>query len=72
VKLKRGFRLLFNESVYGLFQRERMHEARRRLSEGHTPVTVVAADLGYANASHFAAAFQKQFGVPPSAFKRRR
>nr|VXZ82888.1 Uncharacterised protein [Klebsiella pneumoniae] len=23
----------------------------------------VAADLGYANASHFSAAFQKQFGV---------
>lgn len=72
VKLKRGFRLLFNQSVYGLFQRERMHEARRRLREGHTPVTVVAADLGYVNASHFAAAFQKQFGVRPSAFKRRR
>lgn len=72
VKLKRGFRLMFNQSVYGLFQRERMQEARRRLSEGYTSVTVVAADLGYANASHFAAAFQKQFGTPPSSFKRRR
>lgn len=72
VKLKRGFRLLFDQSVYGLFQHERMHEARQRLGNGHTTVTVVAADLGYANASHFAAAFQKQFGIPPSAFKRRR
>lgn len=72
VKLKRGFRLMFNQSVYGLFQRERMQEARRRLSAGYTQVTVVAADLGYANASHFAAAFQKQFGVSPSTFKRRR
>ncbi|WP_447546540.1 AraC family transcriptional regulator, partial [Neisseria gonorrhoeae] len=26
--------------------------------------------LGYANASHFSAAFQKQFGVTPSTFKR--
>ncbi|WP_256661230.1 AraC family transcriptional regulator, partial [Klebsiella michiganensis] len=25
---------------------------------------------GYANASHFSAAFQKQFGVTPSTFKR--
>ncbi len=72
VKLKRGFRQVFNQSVYGLFQRERMHEARRRFIEDHVPVTVVATDLGYANASHFAAAFQKQFGAPPSAFKRRR
>ena len=72
VKLKRGFRQLFDHSVYGLFQRERMHEARRRLSAGDVPVTVVAADLGYANASHFTAAFHKQFGVHPSLFKRRR
>lgn len=72
VKLKRGFRQLFDHSVYGLFQRERMHEARRRLSAGDLSVTVVAADLGYANASHFTAAFHKQFGLNPSVFKRRR
>ncbi|WP_269440317.1 AraC family transcriptional regulator [Ralstonia pseudosolanacearum] len=28
--------------------------------------------MGYANASHFTAAFQKQFGVTPSALKQRR
>ncbi|GAB2896072.1 yersiniabactin transcriptional regulator YbtA [Microvirgula curvata] len=71
LKLKRGFRLLFNNSVYGLFQQERMHEARRRLSARDTPVMTVASDLGYTNASHFAAAFQKQFGVNPSTLKRR-
>ncbi|MEF9674677.1 helix-turn-helix transcriptional regulator [Pectobacterium aroidearum] len=70
LKLKRGFRLLFNNSIYGLFQAERMHEARRRLFATGAPVMVVATDLGYANASHFSAAFQKQFGVTPSAFKR--
>lgn len=71
-KLKRGFRQLFQHSVYGLFQQERMHEARRRLSAADTPVMTVAADMGYANASHFTAAFQKQFGVTPSALKQRR
>jgi len=68
LKLKRGFRQLFNNSVYGLFQQERMHEARQRLSL-EMPVLTVAADLGYTNASHFAAAFKKQFGVNPSAIK---
>ncbi|AIO70760.1 helix-turn-helix transcriptional regulator [Burkholderia oklahomensis] len=72
LKLKRGFRQLFDHSVYGLFQQERMHEARRRLSSADMPVMTVAADMGYANASHFTAAFQKQFGVNPSAFKQRR
>lgn len=70
LKIKRGFRVLFNNSVYGLFQAERMQEARRRLANGDTSVMTVAADLGYANASHFSAAFQKQFGVTPSTFKR--
>ncbi|EPF6701461.1 yersiniabactin transcriptional regulator YbtA [Klebsiella pneumoniae] len=67
LKIKRGFRVLFNNSVYGLFQAERMQEARRRLANGNTSVMTVAADLG---ASHFSAAFQKQFGVTPSTFKR--
>ncbi|GGJ97748.1 AraC family transcriptional regulator [Alloalcanivorax dieselolei] len=71
IKLKRGFRQLFNSSVYGLFQRERMHEARRRLGSGGQSVLQVAAELGYTNASHFAAAFHKEFGVKPSALKRR-
>lgn len=71
LKIKRGFRLLFNHSVYGLFQTERMQEARRRLMTGSMPVMRVATDLGYSNASHFTAAFYKQFGVNPSTFKRR-
>lgn len=71
LKVKRGFRQLFNNSVYGLFQQERMHDARRRLCANDASVMAVAADLGYTNASHFAAAFHKQFGVNPSALKRR-
>lgn len=72
LKLKRGFRQLFGRSVYGLFQQERMQEAKRRLIAENAPVMNVAADLGYTNASHFAVAFQKQFGVKPSVVKRRR
>ncbi len=71
MKVKRGFRQLFEDSVYGLFQRERMIEARRRLV-AEMPVMLVASDLGYTNASHFAAAFRKQFGIAPSDLKRRK
>lgn len=69
LKLKRGFRALFGNSVYGLFLQERMFEARRRLSGGGGSVTEIATDLGYTNVSHFAAAFRKQFGVNPAMFK---
>ncbi len=71
LKLKCGFRQLFGHTVYGLFQRERMQEARRQLNLG-LPVLTVASDLGYSNASHFAAAFKKQFGITPSEVKRQR
>ncbi|EMH4161712.1 helix-turn-helix transcriptional regulator [Pluralibacter gergoviae] len=69
-KIKNGFRAMFNNSVYGLFQSERMQEAKRRLMAGDASVMTVAADMGYANASHFSAAFQKQFNITPSALKR--
>lgn len=68
-KLTRGFRQLFYNSVYGVFQQARMIQARSRLLEGDESVMRVASDLGYANASHFATAFRKQFGINPSMLK---
>jgi len=70
LRLKRGFRQLFGHSVYGLFQHERMHEARRQLETDDLSVSLVASRLGYTNMSHFAVAFRKQFGINPSTLKR--
>ncbi|WP_153116228.1 helix-turn-helix transcriptional regulator [Rhodocyclus tenuis] len=67
--LTRGFRRLFGSSPYALFQRERMHAARTRLQLEQAPISVIATDLGYTNTSHFAAAFRRQFGMPPSQLK---
>ncbi|MDF2488208.1 MAG: AraC family transcriptional regulator [Pseudomonas sp.] len=68
-KLTRGFRQLFLNSVYGVFQQARMIQARSRLLNGEESVMRIASDLGYANASHFATAFRKQFGINPSLLK---
>jgi len=70
LKLKRGFRQHYGLGVYGVFLRERMHEARRRLLMDDSSVMQVAAHLGYTNASHFAAAFRRQFGVSPGELRR--
>jgi AraC-like DNA-binding protein len=66
-KLKAGFRALFGSSVFGYLRRQRMEEARRLLLTRNHNVTEVAARVGYANPSKFAAAYRKQFGVSPSA-----
>jgi len=68
LKLKRGFKLLFGSTAYGLFQRERMQHARVLLQTHN--VTETASLLGYSNISHFSNAFRKQFGVLPRAARR--
>lgn len=71
LKLKRGFPQLFGRSVYSLFLKHRMEMAFQMLNSEGLGVGEVAADLGYTNASHFSAAFKKQFGVNPGSLKRR-
>lgn len=66
-KLKAGFRTLFGASVFGYLRAQRMDRARRLLVQRDLSITEVAARVGYANPSKFAAAFRKHFGRPPSA-----
>ena len=67
--LVRAFRRQYGCSVYTYFQSERMRQAQALLLRGRLSVAHVAADLGYSNASHFTAAFRKQFGVNPSSLR---
>ncbi|MFT9015552.1 MAG: AraC family transcriptional regulator [Acetobacter sp.] len=69
-RLQRGFRLLFGSSVYALFQKERMDEARRLLLADDQSILSIATALGYTNPGHFSAAFRKQFGINPSELRR--
>jgi AraC family transcriptional regulator len=66
-KLKKGFKQLFNTSIYAYFQSERMKRAQALLL--HNNVTETAMILGYSNVSHFSAAFRKQFGVLPGSLR---
>jgi len=68
LKLKRGFKAMFGHSVYALFQRERMDRARQLLQRHGVAETAMM--VGYSNASHFSAAFRKQFGVLPREARR--
>ncbi|MBQ1782614.1 MAG: helix-turn-helix transcriptional regulator [Gammaproteobacteria bacterium] len=63
-KLKKSFKDHFGNTIYGLFQEERMASAQRLLQSYN--VTETAMILGYSNVSHFSAAFAKQFGCLPS------
>jgi len=49
----------------------RLRTGLERLAEGARDLTGLALDLGYADHSHFSNAFRREFGMPPSVFRRR-
>jgi AraC-like DNA-binding protein len=48
----------------------RMTLAARRLRAGDAPVAAVAREVGYGSEFAFAAAFKREFGTPPGAYRR--
>ncbi len=67
-KLKKAFREVTGNTVYGYLREQRMKRAHSLLEQGAMNVTEVTFEVGYQNPSHFAAVFKKQFGVLPSSF----
>jgi len=66
-KLKNNFKALYGLPIYQYFQKNRMLKAKFLLRQGETTIKQVGQEVGYKNLSHFASAFEKQFGYLPSA-----
>ncbi len=64
-----AFRDAFGVSPWQYVMRARLDEAARLLWYGEEPVTEVALATGFASPSHFATAFARRFGVPPSRYR---
>lgn len=67
-KLKRGFKEMFGQTVFGYLADVRLEMACRALRGKQKTVTQIAFELGYASLQHFSAAFKKKFGVPPAKY----
>jgi AraC family transcriptional regulator, transcriptional activator of the genes for pyochelin and ferripyochelin receptors len=65
-KLKRGFKELFGNTVFGYLAAVRLEMAKAQLNAGGKRISEIAFDLGYSSLQHFSAAFKKRFGVPPN------
>ncbi len=64
-KLKKGYRELFQTTVFGHVHLLRMQKARALLSEKEMNVSETAFHIGYDNVSSFSTAFKKRFGYSP-------
>ncbi|RAK63157.1 helix-turn-helix transcriptional regulator [Hymenobacter edaphi] len=69
-KLKRGFRQLFNTTVFGYVAERRLAVAQQLLTLTDQPVQDIAEAVGFSNPAHFTTAFRKKFGVAPSQVRR--
>ncbi|MEC5145532.1 AraC family transcriptional regulator [Chitinophaga sp. 212800010-3] len=68
-KLKKGFKEVFGETVFGYIQDLKMEKARRMLLDEGMQVSEVAYVLGYNSPNNFSTAFRKKFGLTPGKMK---
>lgn len=69
-KLKKGFKKLFGNTVFGLLQEYRLNEAKKILIDNEININEVAYMVGYKNVSHFSKIFKEHFGVNPKEIKK--
>jgi AraC family transcriptional activator of pyochelin receptor len=68
-KLKKGFKELFGQTVFGYLSDYRLADARAQLLERQKTASELAFELGYSSLQHFSAAFKKKFGVSPTQLR---
>lgn len=68
-KLKKGFKEVFGNTVYGYLLEHKLENARIMLLEEENTISEIAYKTGYSSTSHFSTAFRKKFGFAPSAIR---
>jgi AraC family transcriptional activator of pyochelin receptor len=68
-KLKRGFKEIFNTTVFGYLADQRLNLAKQYLQDTQKTAAEIAVELGYATPQHFNNAFKKRFGITPHSVR---
>lgn len=67
--LKKHFKLLYGNTVFGYITMCKMQKAKELLLTGKYQITEIAEMVGYRHATHFTSAFKKFFGFVPKMVK---
>lgn len=69
--LKKHFKLIYGQTVFGYILSSKMHKAKQMLLTGENTVAEIAELVGYKHATHFTKAFKNFFGHLPKLLKMR-
>ena len=67
--LKKHFKLVFGDTVFGYILSCKMEKAKEMLLSGSDKISYIAELSGYKHATHFTAAFKKFYGYLPQKIK---
>lgn len=67
--LQKLFKQIYGVPVYHYIKEYRLEQAAVKLVRSARPVTEIAQDAGYDNASKFSACFKERYGVTPSQYR---
>ncbi len=70
-KLKKNFKLVFGETVYGFLSNKRMIRAGDLLADGELSVQEVANLVGFKHVGHFSKKFKEQYLCSPRYYRRK-
>lgn len=68
--LKKGFKEMFDSTVYEYIQHQRMQKARMLLISTTEPIASIAESVGFSSVSSFSQSFKKIVGVLPSELQK--
>lgn len=68
--LKKEFKALFGDTVFGFWQQLKMEKAQEMLLENEKAIKEISEIIGYKNPQHFSTAFKRQFKITPTQFRK--
>lgn len=69
-KLKKGFKYLYGDTVFGFLQKHRLEVAKELLESGDISVFEASKMVGYKSTAHFSVIFKEKFGINPIEIKK--
>ena len=69
--MKKCFRGVYGDSVYSYIRKYRLQVAERLLRESGLTIGEIAGQIGYLNPNKFTSAFCAEYGIPPTAYRKK-